>query len=28
LIDHGYRDAMAQRDDLLRFFHPPAQVSL
>lgn len=28
LIDHGYRDAMAHRDDLLRFFHPPAQVSL
>ena len=28
LIDHVYRDAMAHRDDLLRFFHPPAQVSL
>lgn len=28
LIDCGYRDAMAQRDDLLRFFHPPAQVEL
>ena len=28
LIDQGYMDAMAQRDDLLRFFHPPAQVSL
>ncbi|MCB1854903.1 MAG: patatin-like phospholipase family protein [Pseudomonadales bacterium] len=28
LIDHGYRDAMAQRDALLRFFHPPREVTL
>lgn len=28
LIDCGYRDAMAQRDDLLAFFHPRRQVPL
>ena len=22
LIDYGYRDAMAQREDILAFFHP------
>lgn len=26
LIDCGYRDGMAQRDDLMHFFYPPRQV--
>lgn len=28
LIDYGYRDAMSQRDDLLRFFFPPQRVTI
>jgi NTE family protein len=28
LIAYGYRDAMSQRDDLMRFFYPPRQVSV